>query len=237
MGIFLGVTINNVHMLRDLGLALSRTDCVQPPRPKANSLDIPGADGAADLTENMSGRTVYHNREIRMEFGRGLKKEAWPGMYSRILALFHGKKVKVIFDDDRDYYYTGRAAVSDYKRIQMLGTMLVTVDAEPYKYELYGGLERWKWGPFNLETGIIRNYKDRVVNGELIISVPGKIGAKHIVPVIISSAAMTVVWNGEEYSLVAGRNKIYDILLGEGENILTFRGKGTISIDYNGGIL
>lgn len=237
MGVFTSVTINGVHMLDDLGLALSRTDCVQPPAPKTNMVDIPGADGAADVTGNMSGRTLYHNREIRMEFGRGLKKEAWPGMYSRILALFHGKKVKITFDDERDYYYVGRAAVSDYRRIQMLGTLLITVDAEPYKYEMYGGLEPWRWGPFNLETGIIRDYKDLKVDGGLTISVPGKMGTKHMVPIIISSAPMMVIWNGKEHRINEGRNKVYDILLGEGENLLTFHGKGTISIDYRGGIL
>lgn len=233
--IFSGVKINDTHMLKDLGLALSRTDCVQPPEPKTNIIDIPGADGLIDLTESLSGRTLYNNRIITMEFGRGLKKEAWPTMYSRIQSLFHGKQVKVIFDDDTEYYYLGRATVSDYARTQMLGTLTITVSAEPYKYEMYGGLDDWLWDPFNLRTGIIRNYKNLVVSGTRNVKITGR--DKVIVPLIISNASMTVTFKGSTYNIVAGNNKIYDIEIVVGDNILTFTGNGTISIDYRGGIL
>lgn len=233
--IYSGVKINDTHMFKDLGLALSRTDCVQPPEPKTNIIDIPGADGLIDLTESLSGRTLYNNRIITMEFGRGLKKEAWPTMYSRIQSLFHGKQVKVIFDDDTEYYYLGRATVSDYARTQMLGTLTITVSAEPYKYEMYGGLDDWLWDPFNFRTGIIRSYKNLVVSGTRTVKITGR--DKVIVPIIISNASMTVTFNGHTYSIVNGNNKIYDIEIVEGDNILTFTGNGTISIDYRGGIL
>lgn len=233
--IFSGVKINDTHMLNNLGLALSRTDCVQPPEPKTNIIDIPGADGLIDLTESLSGRTLYNNRVITMEFGRGLKKEAWPTMYSRIQSLFHGKQVKIIFDDDTEYYYLGRATVSDYARTQMLGTLTITVSAEPYKYEMYGGLDDWLWDPFNFRTGIIRSYKNLVVSGTRSVKIFGR--DKVIVPIIISNASMTVTFKGHTYNIVAGNNKIYDIEIVEGDNTLTFTGSGTISIDYRGGIL
>jgi len=233
--IFKSVTINDIHMLKDLGLALSRTDCVQPPEPKTNNLDIPGADGIIDLTESLVGRTLYNNRMITMEFGRGLSKNAWPTMYSRVQSLFHGKQVKLVFDDDGEYYYQGRAVVSDYARTQMLGTMVIAVSADPYKYEMYGGLDDWLWDPFSFRTGIIRNYKNLEVNGTRAVRITGR--DKIIVPLIISSAAMTVTFNGVTYQVVAGNNKIYDIEIDEGENYLTFTGNGTISIDYRGGIL
>lgn len=222
-------------MLKDLGLALSRTDCVQPPEPKANTQDLPGADGIVDLTESLVGHTLYNNRVITMEFGRGLKKNEWPTLYSKVQKLFHGKNVKVVFDDDADYYYSGRASVSDYARTQMLGTMKITVSADPYKYEMYGGLDDWLWDPFDFHTGIIRSYKDLEVSGTKEARIIGL--DKIIVPIIISSAAMTVTFNGQTYDVVAGNNKIYDIEIVEGDNVLTFTGNGTISIDYRGGIL
>lgn len=233
--IFSGVKINDTHMLKDLGLALSRTDCVQPPEPKTNIIDIPGADGLIDLTESLSGRTLYNNRVITMEFGRGLEKSAWPTMYSKIQSLFHGKQVKVIFDDDTEYYYLGRATVSDYARTQMLGTLTITVSAEPYKYEMFGGLDDWLWNPFNFQTGIIRSYKNLAVSGTRNVRIIGR--DKITVPLIVSSASMTVTFKGNTYNIVAGNNKIYDIEIVEGDNTLTFTGYGTISIDYRGGIL
>ncbi|ADL03378.1 conserved hypothetical protein [[Clostridium] saccharolyticum WM1] len=233
--IFKSVKINDTHMLNNLGLALSRVDCVQPPEPKINTQDIPGADGILDLTESLVGRTLYNNRIITMEFGRGLEKSAWPTMYSRVQSLFHGKQVKVIFDDDTEYYYSGRAAVSDYTRTQMLGTLVITVNADPYKYEMYGGLDDWLWDPFNFQTGIIRSYKNLTVSGTRDVRIIGR--DKIIVPLIISNASMTVTFKGKIYNIVAGNNKIYDIEIMEGDNTLTFTGNGVISIDYRGGIL
>ena len=170
-----------------------------------------------------------------MEFGRGLKKNAWPTMYSKVQSLFHGKQVKVIFDDDTEYYYSGRATVSNYTRFQTLGTFTITVNADPYKYEIYGGLDDWLWDPFNFQTGIIRSYKNIIVSGTREVRIIGR--DKVIVPLIISNTSMTVTFNGITYSIVAGNNKIYDIEIVEGENVLIFTGTGTISIDYRGGIL
>lgn len=234
-GIFTSVTINDVHMLRDLGLALSRTDCVQPPEPKAVTQDLPGADGLLDLTDGLAGHAVYANREITMELGRGLDRSRWPRVYSQVMALSHGRTVKVIFDDDPDYFYTGRAAVSDYVRTQTLGTLTITVDAKPYKYELYGGLDRWKWDSLNFRTGIIRNYRDLKVDGRLNLRIKGR--SKVVIPRILSDAAMQAEWRGKQYGLAPGSNKIYDIAIPEGENVLTFIGHGTVSVDYRGGIL
>lgn len=233
--IFASVTINGYHLLRDLGMGLSRTDCVQPPEPKAVTQDLPGNDGLVDLTDSLSGHVLYNNREITLEIGRGLDRNQWPVAYSRVMSLFHGKGVKVIFDDDPDYFYEGRATVSDYARTQTLGTMVITVSAMPYKQEIYGGLDRWKWNPFNFETGIIRNYSNLKVDGRLELKIMGR--SKIIIPTIVSDASMQVEWQGNQYAIVPGNNKLYDIAIPEGEHMLIFIGHGTVSVDYRGGIL
>ena len=51
------------------------------------------------------------------------------------------------------------------------------------------------------------------------------------------SAAMTVNYDGKDYELKQGTNKIYDIVIKEGENPLMFTGTGTVTISYRGGIL
>ncbi len=106
---------------------------------------------------------------------------------------------------------------------------------EPYKYELFSSLEDWLWDSFDFETGVIREYKDLVVNGSLTVDVPGT--RKEVLPTITASAAMQVEWKGIRYDLLAGVNKIYAISIPEGDQKLIFYGNGTISIDYRGGIL
>lgn len=217
MNLFTSATINGCHLLRDLGLALSRTDCVQPPEPKSVTQDLPGTDGLMDLSDSLTGRIMYANREIIMEVGRGLERSRWPDMYSRILSLFHGKIVKVIFDDDPEYFYTGRATVSDYARTQTLGTLTITVDAKPYKYD------------------VAPKYQDLAVDGRLAVTVRGR--DKEAVPVITSDAAMALWWQGSQYGLAPGDNKLYDLTIKKGDNVLTFIGRGVITIDYRGGTL
>ena len=48
---------------------------------------------------------------------------------------------------------------------------------------------------------------------------------------------MTVAYNGATYNLTEGINKLYDMILDEGENTLTFSGSGSVLIEYTGGSL
>ena len=56
-------------------------------------------------------------------------------------------------------------------------------------------------------------------------------------PVISCDAAIQVSYEGVTYNLSSGKNKVFGICIKEGENILTFSGKATISVDYRGGLL
>lgn len=233
--IFLSVNINGIDMLNTYRMALKDRHCVQPPVPKTLYMDIPGADGSIDLSTANAGRIVFERRTITLNFGCGKPMDKWPSLFSEILQKFHGQEGKIIFDDDPGYYYQGRMTVSDYERARTLGTFTITVDADPYKYELLSGDEDWLWDPFNLDTGVIREYKDVVIDGSKELIIPGT--EKWIIPDIVVSADMTVSFKGKEYELKVGENKIYDIVIKEGENVLTFSGNGTVTVRYRGAIL
>lgn len=233
--IFLSVSINDIDMLDTYKMALKDRHCVQPPVPKTSFQDIPGGDGSFDLSTVNAGRVVYERRTITLNFGCGYPANDWPAIFSEILRKFHGKEGKLIFDDDPQYYYTGRMAVSDYSRAGTLGTFTITVEADPYKYELTAGDEDWLWDPLDFEEGVIREYKDLAVDGKYQLIIDGT--QKWIIPEIVVSADMTVEFEGKQYGLKAGNNKIYGIVIKEGENVLTLRGTGTITVKYRGAIL
>lgn len=233
--IFLSVSINGINMLETYKMALKDRHCVQPPVPKTSYQDIPGGDGSIDLSEANAGHVVYERRKITLNFGCGARIKDWPGIFSEIMRKFHGQTGKLVFDDDPEYYYTGRMKVSDYKRASTLGTFTITVEADPYKYELTAGDEDWLWDLFDLEDGVIREYGNLEVSGEYGLIIDGT--EKWIIPEIVVSADMEVMFDGKKYSLKTGTNKIYDIVIKEGENLLTFQGTGTISVKYRGAIL
>lgn len=229
------VSINGIDMLSTYKMALANRHCVQPPVPKTIYRDIPGADGSLDLSTAIAGRIVYERRVITLNFGCGYPVNKWPDVFSNILQNFHGREGKLIFDDDPMYYYSGRMTVSEYSRVRTLGTFTISVNADPYKYELTSSDEDWLWDPFSFENGIIRDYKELEVDGMLSLSIPGT--QRWVIPEITVSTAMTVNHEGKDYELKPGTNKIYGIIIKEGENMLMFTGTGTVTISYRGGIL
>lgn len=233
--IYQSVSINGINMLKTYKMALKERHCVQPPEPKTLYQDIPGADGSLDLSTAISGHMVYSRRKITLNFGCGYEIDRWAGIFSEILRLFHGKNGKLIFDDDPDYYYYGRMTISKYSRVQTLGTFTITVDAEPYKYELYASDEDWLWDTFSFEHGVIREYKEIQVSGSYTLQIPGT--ERWVIPEIIVSRDMTVDFEEKAYALKAGTNKIYGIVIKDGEQKLTFRGTGTVTVSYRGGVL
>lgn len=235
MSILLSVEINGINMLREYRMALKDRHYAQPPEPKTFYQDVPGADGSLDLSTAIAGRPIYNRRTMTLTFGGGYNLLEWPKIYSEILSRFHGREGKFIFDDDPNYYYVGRITLSDYSRVSRLGTFVMTVNADPYKYELNAGDEEWLWDPLDLENGIIREYKDLMVDGSLTLIIEGT--EKWTIPEITASADMIVSFDGKEYELKAGVNKIYDIVVKPGENHLTFIGKGIVTVHYRGAIL
>lgn len=231
---FYSASIDGVHMWDTYRMPLRRLDCVPPPKIKTNTIEIPGRDGVLDLTDYF-GRVFYENRPIQMEFGRIYDRMLWPQIYSEILNRFHGKRCKVIFDDDPAYFWVGRVSIDDYERTLRLGQLKVNVDAEPYKYDLVSSNEDWLWDSFDFNNGVIREYKNLLVDGTLTVVVEGS--QMPAVPEILSSTPMTVRFNNKTYDIKAGTNRIYDIEITEGEHSLIFTGKGLVSINYRGGSL
>lgn len=229
------VTINGIDMFKTYHAPLKELHSVQPPELKSFYQEVPGGDGSIDLSTAISGRPTYGRREITMNFKCEMPMNRWTTTMSEILKNFHGKEGKIIFEDEPDYYYVGRMTVSDYERVVQTGTFIITAKAEPYKYELTSSLEPWPWDSFNFRTGIIRSYASLQVDGERILTIPGR--ERWVIPELEVTGTLSLTFGGVTYKLKAGKTKLYDVVIKEGENRLIFTGTGTISVNYRGGIL
>ena len=229
-------TLNGKHTYTDYGLYVTNPNPVEPPEVKAEYIEVPGRNGQIDLTEALTGYTVYNNRQIVLELGGRKRSQDWPGFMSNFLNDLHGKSVKVIFDNDPSYYYQGRATVeSDYEKGNEIARFTLTINAEPYKYSNQSTTEPWLWDPFSFVDGVIRYYNQIQINGTTQIQVMGS--EMPVIPLFIASAAMQIQFGGKTYDLTAGNNKIYDIVLMNQAYTLTFTGTGTVSINYKTGRL
>ena len=231
-----GVLFGAKHSFNDWGLFLRERPIISPPSVKTAYVDVVGANGSLDLTETMSGDVKYSDREITCKFTVKGDRDKWHDMFSTIQDYLHGQKMKIILDSDPAYYYEGRCRVDEWASSKVTSSIVIKAVVNPYKYERFSSLEAWKWDEFNFETGIIRDYKDIIVNGLHELEIEGR--RLPVVPTLYADGEnMKVEFNGKSYNLPQGQSKILNIILVEGKNVLRFTGNGVVSVEYRGGRL
>ena len=230
----IGVTIGEKHSYDDWGLILS-SKTISPPVPKTNNVSVPLMDVTIDMTEILTEDIKYEDRNLKFTFSVVDKRKSWAEKISEIENYIHGKRMKIVCDDDPAFYYIGRVSVDNWNSDSRVGKLVVNCTVEPFKYDILSSAVDWEWDIFDFDQGIINETGELIVDGTRTITLICR--RKRMFPIFTASAAMTVKFDGVTYNLPAGSNKIYDIFLCEGENELTFTGNGTVSIDYIGGSL
>lgn len=229
-----GVMIGEKHSYRDFGLILS-SKVISPPSPQTKFVAVPLRDGSLDLTESLTGDVRYKDRPITMTFTVIDPVNMWSAKVSEVQNYLHGKKFRITFDDDCAFYYVGRVAVNEFKSNKGFGTLVIEGTCEPYKYDVQSTSEEWLWDVFDFEIGYIHEAANVVVDEYEEIVVIGK--RKQTYLTITASAEMTMEFEGMTFIIKKGTQKLYDVILPEGENKLIFRGNGTVTVDYIGGSL
>lgn len=231
-----GVTFDDrIHTERDWGLKLLSV-YIPMPDPKTQILDIPGGDGSIDLTE-INGRPAYNDRdgvELAFDFMDG-SYENWFLKYSQFAAEVHGRKVKMVLDDDPDHYYMVRLKLDGKKSNPVYGQITFSGTAEPFKYDLTATNEPWLWDTFNFETGVIREIEEVEITAEnnKVTIIGAGIDTP---PVFVVSQAdnLKLTYGGRTYTLKVGRNRFPAVRVGKEDVTLTFSGTGKFEVEYRG---
>ena len=113
-----GVTLGGKHTYRDWGLLPKTRPTIAPPKVRTNYVDVPGLDGALDLSEALTGRVGYQTRDFSAEFIVIDARNRWDALYSEILDTLHGQRVNIILDQDPGYFYRARDRERDGERPQ-----------------------------------------------------------------------------------------------------------------------
>lgn len=133
-----GIKYGNYHTYTAWGIYL-QTHNVGEPVPIRKTVRIPGRHGKLDLSKALTGEIEYDNRVITADFIMLGAREDWAERYSAILNAIHGKDLKIILDDDPDYYYEGFVEVSDLSPGKDFASFTITSDCYPFKYARAGG--------------------------------------------------------------------------------------------------
>ena len=156
-----------LNTYEDLYLVPTSRPVINPPTVKTKQIEVPGANGVIDLTESLTPYPVYNNRQGSIEFAVLNDKMNWQVLYSKIMNLLHGRRAKMILEDDLGWYYEGRWAVNNWTSNNDGTWSNVTLDYDLYPYKLdvntsidgsaETGSDRWKWSPFSFVDGVIYN--------------------------------------------------------------------------------
>ena len=102
--------------------------------PNTNLVEIPGVDGAVDFTEYFGGVT-YKSRILKMQFTFTADRFGLNAAYAKLQNALNGRRVKIVLDDDKDYFYTGRVSVGELSPDGQIGKVTLTATCDPYKYK------------------------------------------------------------------------------------------------------
>lgn len=218
---------------------------VSPPEVKANLVEVPGRYGFIDLSTVLTGRTMYGSRQGSWTFIAHPdyhESEPWNVKYSDIMQFLHGKTHQVILDDDPFYYYEGFLKVNSWQPGANWSQVAIDYTLQAFKKEIIASMEDWLWDPFSFVDGIIRNYKDIVVNGDYTLTVD--VGEEMIIPEFIASELelgneITVSVNGGASNTITseGSFSFSNAKLQGLGNVIHFNGNGIISVNFRAGWL
>lgn len=228
MGRFNNVTLGDYYM-QDLGLALASKE-IGLPSIQTKYVSIPLRDGDLDLTDVLSDRVHYGNRDIKLN----MNSIVMPPVIkmSEVANKLHGKKVHILFDDDPEWYYIGRLDMSSFKENRLGGEYVIKADCEPFKYSISSSGEPWLWDPFDFEEGYINELEDLVVDTSLTVTLIADEQLTYAT--ITTDSQVTVTYNDISVVCAEGTTTLYEFDFEPGENEITIEGQATVTINYRG---
>ena len=124
------------HSLTDFGLAVSNTDYIGEPTLETFTVDVPGRKGIVDMSEDLTGYPVFKTREIKLHVGGLNPKNDWDSVISTWRNYYHGRKCRIVFDNDPQWFWEGRVYINNFTRKQSLGEFDLKMTAFAYKKKL-----------------------------------------------------------------------------------------------------
>ena len=212
------VFFDGMASFSDWGLYLTSLT-IDAPKPKEIYVEIPNGDGALDLTEALTGEVHYESRPFEAVFN--IKPEAYSVELERwLIGYLNGKQRIIRTKAEPGYYLIGRCATS-FKNDGILAILTVKATCQPWKYKNAPTVVNSTIGASGTTSITLTNERKRVI------------------PTITASAAVTVVFNGQTISVNAGTQRLTNVALSYGDNVLTITGAEgtTVLFEYQEGAL
>ena len=135
------------------GLILEDYD-ISYPEQKKEFVEVPGKfDTYIDATYSLTKYPIFERRTGKFKFKIfnsviPSKFETWQSLADDIAKKTHGKKMKIILNENKSFFYEGYVSISDKKlRDSSIGNLEIECDLYPYKKSIREFVFRWNARP------------------------------------------------------------------------------------------
>lgn len=191
---------------------------ISEPAVKSIYIDIPCGDGSLDYTDYF-GEPKYKDRTLTMTFWSTASWEDRCELDTLLNNELNGKRMKIRFEHDTEYYWIGRISVGELEYRAGTPKLTITAQVEPYRYKLE-------------ETTVSETLSATAKE----IALPND--RKTVCPDITTTGSVTLTYDGKTVMHNAGEGwKLADLLIPAGGRTITASGSGTITFTYQGASL
>lgn len=132
-----GDFVSQANTWEDWHLIPSSRPTIVTPQPKTNFVKIPGRQGTLDLSNYLHGdRPIYGIRTGSIEFYVMNGYENWMDIRRKMATVLHGKRIKMVLEDEPDYYYEGRFKFSQWNSEPNFSKVSIEYQLNPFKYRV-----------------------------------------------------------------------------------------------------
>lgn len=218
-----------IDTYKDWFLIPATRPTIAMPGIESKFVSIPGRDGTIDLSDYLRERPAYGDRGGSFTFNVENDNEFWMTIYPKIVNTLHGKRFKMVLEeDDPDYYWEGRFTVSEWRSDSYWSTVTINYQIGPWKRRIRKVLDGMIWDTFNFEQDYDYDPWDLghiTVNGETWSKDIWCDGYPFVPEIKTLSGSPSVTFQGENGHAKYGFNR------------LTVSGTGTVSVNWRGGSL
>lgn len=132
-----GILFDNYHTYRTWGLFM-KPSSLSLPTVRKRQVTIPGRHGALDLSRALTGEVQFENRALTCNFISLAPRSEWERLKREMLHALHGKEMKIISDEDPNYYFEGIVEITAWKPSNTYVDITISAEVAPYKRERYG---------------------------------------------------------------------------------------------------
>lgn len=203
-------------------------------------IEIPGLNGTLDLTDYLTGKAVLGPRQGSLSFYVANNFENWETIRQNIISTLHGKRMKLMLQDDPTNYYEGRFTVGNWESGASNSSISISYQLDPYKMKINpeGSDYLTLWDPFNFETDYDYSvfYPNVTVNNETKTFSIRAFDFPFVPTITWVSGTVTCTFGGVTKTL----NSSGSVTLGaaiNGLNTLRIMGNGSVKVYWRGGSL